>query len=302
MSVTAPTSASVSAAQPLRNLNFLSGIWQGGALMGIDRVTNFTNGVPTKSGYMDILGNIASSTGLSFQSKPKSAEFLVATSSGVATSQGKPISQLDAMFQVKIDSPSVQAASLALFGGTATTVSQTAISSDVTNTSISAVVLDVWYPVGAQALTKFAANNGSSTTYTESTDGGVTGDYLLDTEAGFVKFLSSGTVTAASQVAWAYQAAALTNQPYIGLRTNPRYTMAGIYAFMVIAENEARNAPEVWMLYMPVARIEPTGNFDINSSKPAEITLDITGIQSNEIANAPFGYLKQIDGTMRSIV
>ena len=120
---------------------------------------------------------------------------------------------------------------------------------------------------------------------------------------GAIIFYGTGTnaLTGAEKIDILYQAGALTNQPIIAPAAAPQFTYGGVSIYMVIAANEARANAEAWLRYVPRCRIKPSGNFDVSVDKPGEITLDLMAVPSSEISGYPFGFLKQIAGTMRSI-
>ena len=262
------------------------------------------NGV--KQGFLNLLGHLnPTGGGASYQTKIKSADFINAMATGVGVVEGKPISQIDPTIQVKLNAPSVQTLAKLLFSTAPSQVTQAAISSDTQKvfdgSGGTALTLGVWYLIGARNLSKFIASidNGAGT-FTDLVSGS---DYDLDTELGAIRFNSGGThtLTGTEKISCLYQAGALTNAPQIAPGASPNYTYGGLYIYMVLAANEARSNPEVWLRYLPRARIEPSGNFDVGVDKPAEITLDIMGVPSSEISGQPYGYLKQIAGTMRAI-
>jgi hypothetical protein len=285
-----PAAVAVSEALTVRNLSFLQQIWQGGNLALFDRETS--PGV--KQGYLNILGSLTPDSGASMQNKVKSADFVTAMATGVGIVEGKPISQFDPTIQVKLNAPSVAAVALALFAGTPSTYTQAAVAADAAKTIPNAVA-NVWYLLGAQAVTKFIASNTAGDTVHVA---GV--DYVLDTQLGAVKFLS-GCAGVGSSILCSYQAAAITTAPEIAPAALPKFTYGGLYIYSVLAPNEARSSTEVWLRYMPRARVEPTGNFDIGVSKPGEITLDIQAVPSSEISGKPFGWFRQIAGAVRDI-
>ena len=286
--------AAVNQALTVRNIPFLKDIWQGGALAFLDKEV-----AGVKNGYLNLLGHVnPTSGGASFQNKVKSTEFIQAMATGVGVVAGELISQIDPTIQVKLNSPSLASLAKLLFSTDPTVVTQAAVAVD-TQKLIASIAIGVWYLLGAQGITKFVASKQVDTVFTDLD----ATDYDLDTELGAVRFKSGGTNTLAGteKISCLYQAAALTNQPIIAPAAAPQFTYGGVYIYLVIAPNEARANAEAWLRYMPRARIKPSGNFDVSVDKPGEITLDLMGVPSGEISGYPFGYMKQIAGTMRSI-
>jgi hypothetical protein len=281
--------------QSIRNLPMLQDIWQGGAALLLDK--EISNGV--KQGFLNHLGNIIKA---SFQTKVKSADFLTAMSTGVAITEGKPISQLDVPFNVTINAPSMRALDLAMFGSGVSTWTQTAVTSATTK-EFDGIVANVWYKLPNVTINTFilTSTGGSPTTYTASTDGGITGDYMVDEELGAFLILPGGTISSGGNVIASWKASAVTAFPELSPRMSTRYAYGGAYIYLVLAANEARPNPEVWLRYVPRARLEPSGNLDFTVDKPGEITFDLTPVPSNEIANQSFGYLHQIAGTGRVV-
>ena len=287
--------AAVTNTLTIRNIPFLKDIWQGGALAFLDKEVN-----GTKQGFLNLLGHVQpTSGGASMQSKVKSAEFVQAMATGVGVVAGEPISQIDPMIQVKLNAPSLATLAKLLFSSDATQANQAAVVADAQKL-ITSITLGVWYLLGVQAITKFVASKQAVAVFTDLDPT----DYDLDTELGAVRFKSGGTnaLAGGEGISCLYQAAALANQPSLAPYSAPQFTYGGVYIYMVIAPNEARANAEAWLRYMPRARIKPTGNFDISVDKPGEVTLDLMGVPSSEISGYPFGYMKQIAGTMRSIV
>jgi hypothetical protein len=299
---TQTVAASVSSALTIRNLPWLQSILQGGHFALIDRETS----IGVKEGVLRPLGHLnPTGGGASFQPKVKSSEFISAMSTGVGVVEGKPISQMDPMIQCKINAPTMRLLALALYAGAATTATQSVVSSDaqkVIDGTVTPFVLGVWYLLGAQNITKFIASKDVSGTFTDLV---VNSDYFLDTELGAIKFVATGTLTltGAEKISCLYQAAAITSTPIIAMGSVPRFIYAGVYIYTVLAANEAKAAAEVFLSYMPRARLEPTGNIDIGVDKAAEITMDFYAVPSTEISGYPFGYaFKQLAGTLRDIV
>ena len=294
--------ASVSSTLTIRNLPWIQEILQGGNFAVIDRETS----IGVKEGALRPLGHLVpTGGGASFQPKVKSSEFISAMATGVGVVEAKPISQMDPMIQCKINAPTMRTLSMALYAGAPTTATQAAVSSDtqkVIDGTSTPFVIGAWYLLGAQNITKFIASKDVTGTFTDLVSGS---DYLLDTELGAIKFLAGGSLTLAGteKISCLYQAAAITTAPIIALASVPRFVYAGVYIYSVLAANEGKAVAEVFLSYIPRARLEPTGNFDIGVDKPAEITLDIYAVPSTEISGYPFGYaFKQLAGTMRSIV
>src|ERR1017187_2478010 len=148
-----PSAVTVSGLLPVRNLNFLSQIWQGGAMALVDMETS--PGV--KQGYLNILGHIMpAGGGAAHSSKVKSSPFVQAMATGVGVAVGEPISQLDPTIQVKINANSMLAVSSLLMGNNPTQVTQAAVSTD-TPVAIASVVLDVEYALPVANTSKFVA-------------------------------------------------------------------------------------------------------------------------------------------------
>jgi hypothetical protein len=288
----------VSSTLTLRNYSFLKDIWQGGSMAFFDKEVS-----GTKVGYLQLVGNVTPASGASLQTKVKSAEFIEAMATGVGTVSGKPISQIEPTIQLKVNAPSLLTLAKLLMSTDPTTVTQNAISVDtqkVIDGSTTPFVLGVWYTLGAMSITKFgAAIDAGGGTFTQL----AASDYELDTELGAVKFKAGGAnaLDGTQKISCLYQAGALTNQPLIAPGANPKYSYGGVYIYTVLAANEARSGNEVWLHYMPRARFEPSGNFDVTVDKPGEVTLDCVAVPSPEISGQPFGFLKQIAGAMRGI-
>jgi len=289
-----PTTSALSAPLlTIRNTQMLPDAWQGGSalLYDLETAPGVNSGIPW------LLGNI---TKADFESKAEATDFDTAMSTGVLVTEGKPIKKLNTIFSATINAPSLHAMSLAMFaGGTVTSASyQAAVSTD-TAFAVASVVLGVWYKLPVSQISAFVVGltssfTGTPTTYTEGTD------YVLDSELGAVQFLAGGAITAASAVTCFYQASAITG-PQISPLTNVRFTYGKVYVYMVVAANEARTNPEIWLRYIPRARLEPSGKFDFTADKPGEVTFTVTAVPSTALVGQPYGYLQQIGGTAHVI-
>jgi hypothetical protein len=297
-------SAAVAASLALRNALYLPKNWQGGVICQFARQTS--PGVKTP--YYTPLGLCEPKAGASFDLKATAAEFENADATGVIITEGKPISKLDVPIAVKLKAPSMTMLAMAMFSTAPTAVTQDAVTEDTQVTITGATTpfaFNVWYPLGYMNITQINVSKNVSSTFTTLDNGATSGtpDYQIDTELGMIMFFNNGTNTLAGTevISILLQAGALTSMPQITPRVSPIYIYGGVQFYIVNAANEARQTSESWLRYVPLARLEPTGKFDITADKSAEIDVMFTPVPSTEISGAPFGYLKQIAGVARAI-
>ncbi len=277
-------------------LPWVEKILQGGAFAVFDVET-----APfVKEGVLRELGQVAPSGGAQLSMDIKSNEFIQVDPTGMGYVAGKPVHQRQPKLQLKINAPSMRTLGLALLAGTPASYTQAAVAADA-QYNIASVVLDVWYYVGALALTKLTASKEVAGTPTTFTDLVKETDYQLDTAAGLVKFLSSGVIlTEGDSVSVLYQAAAIAARPRIAIGSVPAFVTGGLRIFRTVLPSGTRTTPQMFIDYFPRVRIEPSGNIDLAHDKPAEITLDVYGLPSPEISGAQFGYaFQQIAGDLR---
>ena len=250
-----------------------------------------------REGVLRELGLVAPSGGVQLSMDIKSTAFIQVDGNGMGYEAGKPIHQRQPKLQLKINAPSMRTLGLALLAGTPAAYTQAALVAD-TQFSIAALVLDVWYYVGALSLTKLTASKVVDAAFTDLVK---EVDYQLDTSAGLIKFLSSSQiVTAGCAISVLYQAAAITAAPRLAIGAVPAFVTGGLHIYRVVLPAGTRTAPQLFVDRFPRVRIEPSGNIDLSFDKPAEITLDVFGLPSPEIPGAPFGYaFQQIAGDLR---
>lgn len=252
-----------------------------------------------KEGVLREMGHVAGSTGTELSMEIKSFEFKSPDPTGVLYTEGKPIIERAPKFQLKIDAPSMRTLAYALLAGAPATYSQSAVSAD-TDVSIPTVVLDTSYYLGYLMITKVDAAISTDGSFTELTDGT---DYIVDTSAGLIRFLSTGKCTPGADISVAIQAAAITANPRVPIGAVPRFVNGGLHIYTVVPPVGSKTAAELFKTYIPRCRIEPNGNIPITNEKPGEITLDVYGLPSPELgATMPYGYaFAQIEGTARIV-
>ena len=247
-------------------------------------------------GMFDIVGNIAKSD---FENKIKSVDFNVATVDGTNVTEGKPITQLDQMVNLTINSPSMRTLDLALFGSGVTQAAARTQVASAAKAAITVTTLDIWYPLADQHVSGFTLSNAVPTVLNDQT--AASPDYVVDTELGMFMPLSSGTITNGTVVTPTYQVDAIAaSMPNFSPRSLATYSQGAAYILIPVAANEAR-AGETWVRYMPRVRVEPSGKMEIGAEKLAEVQLLVQTLPSSKNTAQPYGYLNQISGTPRAI-
>ncbi len=267
----------------IRNLAQLGNVWQGGAAMLYDK---------DLQGLYSHVGNISKAD---FEAKPESTDFDTAMATGVLVTEGKPIKKLNIPFNPTINAPSLRTLDAVMFGSGVNTWSQASATGTTQPFTINA--FGVWYKLNGVNLSSFTLTSGSGeslVTYVAGTD------YIVDTELGAFMPVAGAGIAASTAVTATFNLAAVSNFPELAPQTSVRFSYGRVIIYMVVAANEARTTPEVWLRYIPKARVEPSGKFDFTADKPGEVQLVVTPVPSGEIANQPFGYLHQIGGTARA--
>jgi len=248
-------------------------------------------------GMFDVVGNITKSD---FENKIKSVDFNVATVDGTNVTEGKPITQLDQIVNLTVNSPSMRTLDLALFGSGVTQAAARTLVTTAAKTGIAVTTLDIWYPLADQHVNSFVltTSGDSPTTYLDQTS--ATPDYIVDTELGMFMPLSSGTITASTVIPNYALDAIAVGMPNFSPRSSAAYTQGAAYILIPVAANEARGQ-ETWVRYMPRVRVEPSGKIEIGAEKLAEVQLLVQTLPSSKNTAQPYGYLNQISGTPRAI-